>query len=197
MDWKLAQQRLGVVVDGSFGPVSYAALITKVAGHSVTLAKDLAIGIVANATAYGIDANADRMSCFLGQWCHETAGFLKMQEDGGDAYFTRKYEGRKDLGNTQPGDGARFHGRGPSMLTGRGNYRKYGTEIGLDLVTNPELAAIPSTGILIAMAFWKDRGLNAFADQRDNLTITKRINGGTNGLAQRVAYTATARSILV
>lgn len=196
INWPTVQSRLGVKPDGNFGPVSYAALITKITGHAVPMAHDLAIGMVANATAYGVDANPDRLSCFLGQCCKETDGFLTMQEYGGDAYFTRKYEGRADLGNRQRGDGARFHGRGAIQITGRANYRAIGREIGLDLLTNPELAAIPSTSILIALQFWKDHALNVPADQRDVLAITKKVNGGVNGLAERVAYTNAARMVL-
>jgi putative chitinase len=196
IDWQSAQARLGVKQDGRFGPVSFAALLVKVAGHAVPLAHDLAMALVANATAYGVDENADRLSCFLGQCCHESAGFLKMQEDGGPAYFTRLYEDRADLGNTQPGDGAHFHGRGIIQITGRANYRRLGREIGLDLVVNPDLAAQPTTAVLLALEYWKDRGLNALADHDDVQTITRRVNGGLAGLAQRMAYTNTARSVL-
>ena len=195
INWPVAQSRLGVVADGQAGPVTYAALLTKVAGRSVALAHDLALGFVLNATPYGMDANADRMACFLGQTALETGGFLFMVEQGGPAYCAR-YDGNAGLGNTQPGDGYRFRGRGMIMLTGRANYLAFGRAVGIDLIANPDDAARPDIAVLIAMEFWRERGLNALADQRDVAGITRRINGGSTALAQRMAFTNTARSLL-
>lgn len=95
------------------------------------------------------------------------------------------YEGRKDLGNTQAGDGKRFKGRGPIQLTGRANYRRYGQQLGIDFENNPEIVAIPSVGLLVACKFWSDNDLNVVADRDDVTTITRRINGGLNGLQDR------------
>ena len=189
IDWPTVQTRLGVKADGNAGPITYAALLTKVAGKTPPLAPQIALGFVVNASPYGIDANGDRMAAFLGQTAMETGGFVYMQEQGSDAYFTRRYENSAALGNTQPGDGARFHGRGLIQLTGRLNYRAFGRAIGLDLISDPDIAAQPSTAVLIALEYWKENGLNAYADRRDIQGITRRINGATNGLAQRVAYT--------
>jgi len=186
IDWPKVQTRLGVKADGQFGPVSYGALLAFVAGRAVS--KDLAAALAINAPTYGIDASPQRLAGFVGQCCHESASFTTMQELGGTAYFTRLYEGRADLGNTQPGDGPRFHGRGMIQITGRANYRSVGAELGLDLVGNPDLAATPSVAVLTALTFWKDKGLNVFCDRADWTGLTRKINGGTNGLAQRLSY---------
>ena len=78
-------------------------------------------------------------------------------------------------------------------MTGRANYRKYGQQLGIDFENNPEVVAIPSIGLMVACKFWSDNGLNALADKDDVLTITRRINGGTNGLADRKAHLAKLR----
>lgn len=128
-----------------------------------------------------------RICHFLAQVAHESAGFRTLNEYGGPSYFA-KYDGRKDLGNTQPGDGNRFHGRGLLQLTGRSNYARYGAILGVDLVGNPELAARPDISLRIAMEYWKARHLNDLADADDCKGITRRVNGGYNGLSQREAF---------
>jgi putative chitinase len=106
------------------------------------------------------------------------------------------YEGRKDLGNTQPGDGKRFKGRGPIQLTGRANYQKYGQLLGLDLVNDPTIAATKEVGFRIAGQYWKLNGLNELADQQQFKAITKRINGGYNGLDDRIKYYDRAKKVM-
>jgi putative chitinase len=83
-----------------------------------------------------------RLCHFMAQAAHETDGFRTLEEYGGPAYFAR-YDGRRDLGNTQAGDGARYHGRGVFQLTGRWNYRGFGSLLGIDLEGHPELAKRP------------------------------------------------------
>jgi putative chitinase len=109
-----------------------------------------------------------------------------------------RYEGRTELGNTHPGDGYRFRGRGLIQLTGRANYAKYGSLLGRDLTTgaNPDLVAQPDLAVDAAGWYWDTRGLNAYADKDDVLSITKRINGGTLGLDSRKAFLAKAKQIL-
>jgi hypothetical protein len=119
-----------------------------------------------------------------------------MEEIWGPTQAQLGYEGRRDLGNTQPGDGKRFKGRGPIQVTGRANYRKYGAKLSLNLEANPELAATPEVGFRIAGLYWADRGLNALADLRDFKTITRRINGGLNGFADRQRYYERALLVL-
>jgi putative chitinase len=133
-----------------------------------------------------------RQAHFLAQIAHESAGMLTTVEYASGA----AYEGRKDLGNTQRGDGVRFKGRGLIQLTGRANYMAYGFELGLDLVGKPELAAQFPAAALTAALYWRKRGINAPADRDDIEAVTRKINGGTNGLADRRAYLAVAKRAL-
>jgi hypothetical protein len=104
----------------------------------------------------------------------------------------KEYEGRKNLGNVQPGDGVRFKGRGIFQLTGRANYKAMGPKLNLDLIANPEKAADPAVATQVACEYWRSHGLNALADKNDIVGITKKINGGTNGLPSRRAYFTSA-----
>lgn len=133
-----------------------------------------------------------RICHFIAQAAHESASFRTLEEyASGEAY-----EGRKDLGNTEPGDGKRYKGRGIFQLTGRANYRDMSKKLGLDLEGNPELAETPEVSVLTALEYWKSRGLNKFADADDVSTITKRINGGFNGLEDRKKYLAKAKKVI-
>ena len=139
---------------------------------------------------YGITGK--RVAYFIGQAAQETDGFHTLVEyASGDAY-----EGRKDLGNSQPGDGPRFKGRGIFQLTGRANYQRYGKLLGVDLENHPDFAALPQYAVLTACQYWSDHDLNALADKDDIKGITKAINGGYNGLADRMAYTERAKKLL-
>jgi predicted chitinase len=133
-----------------------------------------------------------REAAFLAQLAHESGELRYMEEIASGA----AYEGRKDLGNTQPGDGKRYKGRGPIQLTGRANYQKYGGLLNLDLVNNPMMAATPQVGFRIAGQFWQLNGLNPLADQQNFKEITKRINGGYNGLVDRTMYYDRAKRVL-
>lgn len=136
-----------------------------------------------------------RKSAFLAQLAHESGQLVYMEELASGA----AYEGRLDLGNTQPGDGRRYKGRGPIQLTGRANYREAGKALGLDLEGNPELVKTPSVGFRTSVWFWTTRGLNALADigTLDAFRqITRRINGGTNGQADREQYWDKAKKAL-
>lgn len=134
----------------------------------------------------------ERRAAFLAQLAHES-GQLKYMEEiaSGSAY-----EGRSDLGNTQPGDGTRYKGRGPIQLTGRANYAAASKALGVDLVNNPERAADPDVAFRIATWYWDSRNLNSFADRGDFSSITYRINGGYNGAADRNQYWASAKDAL-
>lgn len=133
-----------------------------------------------------------RIAAFIAQLAHES-GELRYWEELADG---KAYEGRKDLGNTQPGDGPRYKGRGPIQLTGRANYRAAGLALGLPLEDQPELAADIAVGFRVAGWFWKTRGLNALADAGDFVGITKKINGGTNGIQQRTDFYNRAQEAL-
>lgn len=139
---------------------------------------------------YGI-TTPGRICHFLAQLAHESAGLSTTEEFASG----KAYEERTDLGNTKAGDGVRYKGRGLIMLTGRANYRAYGKLLGIDLEAHPERAAEPALSLRIACEYWKAKGLNAYADRDDIVTITKRINGGTNGLSDRKSYLTKAKAI--
>jgi putative chitinase len=145
------------------------------------------------APGYAVDTRL-RLCHFLAQAAHESDRFRTLEEYGDASYFAR-YEGRSDLGNTQRGDGALFHGRGIFQLTGRANYRRYGALLGHDLEAEPELAMRPDISLAIAFAYWRERSLNARADADDIAGVTRLINGGRNGLAQRTQLLAVAKGI--
>ena len=127
-----------------------------------------------------------RQAHFLAQIGHESASLRHSAEIASGA----AYERRADLGNTHPGDGPRFKGRGLIQLTGRANYTRFAEAIGrkAEILANPALVATDA-GLAVEAAgwFWEDRKLNALADRDDLRLITRRINGGLNGLAQRAA----------
>lgn len=137
----------------------------------------------------------EREAAFIAQVAHESCGFKHMRELGPDSYFDR-YEGREDLGNIYEGDGLRFKGRGYIQVTGRANYTQAGKDLELDLVDNPEQAEEPWAAAYIAAWYWNSRNLNRFADSGDFRTLTRRINGGLNGLADRQRYWTRAKEAL-
>lgn len=150
--------------------------------------------------AHRIDANLQRVAAFLAQLGHESGELQFLEELWGPTPAQKRYEPpgelARRLGNTQRGDGRRFKGRGPIQITGRANYARYGELLGLDLVGQPEQAADPEVGFEIAALFWDRNGLNALADAGDFETITRRINGGLNGLADRQRLHALALQVL-
>jgi putative chitinase len=125
-----------------------------------------------------------RQAHFIAQLAHESDGFRADQEYASGA----EYEGRKDLGNIHPGDGRKYKGHGWIEITGRANHAAAGKALGLDLINHPELACLPENCAKIAVWYWIGHGLNKYADADDIITITKRINGGLNGLDSREAY---------
>jgi len=147
-----------------------------------------------SAMASGSINNCQRISAFLAQLAHESGQLQWWEEFASGA----AYEGRRDLGNTQPGDGRRFKGRGPIQLTGRANYRSAGSALGLPLESNPEMAKNTDVGFRTAVWFWSTRSLNNYADgsQSGFDQITRRINGGYNGKADRDQYFRKAKSLL-
>jgi putative chitinase len=144
---------------------------------------------------WGIDSDA-RQAAFLAQAGHESGRLIYVREMWGPTPTQRGYEGRADLGNTQPGDGMRFMGRGLIQVTGRANYVRCGAALGLDLVANPTLLEQPSNAALSAAWFWNAHNLNQFADSGDFQTLTCRINGGLNGLDDREALWASAKTAI-
>ena len=98
----------------------------------------------------------------------------------------RVYSNRMGNGNEASGDGWRYRGRGIFQLTGKDNYNRYGNAIGVDLVNDPDLACDPTISLQIACEYWKSRNINVDADNDDINTITRKINGGYNGLDDRI-----------
>ena len=141
-----------------------------------------------------------RTAAFVAQLAHESGELRWMEEIWGRTPAQLRYEPPSDLaarlGNTQAGDGKRFKGRGPIQITGRFNYVRFGGLLGLDLVADPALAAAPEVAFATAGLFWQSNGLNDLADARQFVAITRRINGGTNGLAERQAYYERAKAVL-
>jgi putative chitinase len=146
---------------------------------------------------YSIDTNL-RMCHFLAQVLHESGAFKYSVEIWGNTPAQLAYDTRVDLGNTPEldGDGYKYRGRGWIQLTGKTNYRLLGEEFGEDLVNNPDLVAKEPYDILAAGWFWNRRKLSTFADADDIVTITKKINGGFNGLNERKMWLLKAKAIL-
>lgn len=135
-----------------------------------------------------------RQAAFLAQVGHESGQLEYVRElASGEAY-----EGRADLGNTETGDGPRFKGRGLIQITGRGNYLRCSVALFNDdrLIQFPELLEDPTNACRSAGWFWQSHGLNELADAGNFLRITKVINGGTNGFADRSALYTTAKEVL-
>ena len=146
------------------------------------------------AIPFGIN-NTKRMVHYLAQVFHES-GQLKYVEEIASG---KAYEGRKDLGNVVPGDGMLFKGRGYIQLTGRKNYALFNAcdVVTQDVIAKPELVAEFPLNQIASMWFWQTNGLNELADRDIDGSkkgedivrlITKKVNGGTNGLSQRLYY---------
>jgi putative chitinase len=185
--------------------------LAAIAGAATPLMPDLADWM--NQTCPGYEIDAPQEYChFLAQACHETDRFRTLREYASGS----AYEGRADLGNTQPGDGVRFKGRGIFQTTGRGNYLQLGIKQGRRdmFINNPELLEQPQYAVWSACEYWKTRGLNDAANHPDSDVLKKKyrgniidvspvefisitINGGYNGMEERKKYYALAQSILV
>ena len=166
----------------------------------------------------------ERLVQWLGQLHHESGGFTRLEENlyysperlmavwphrfpdrasaltcarNAVALAERVYGGRQDLGNTHVGDGYRFRGRGYIQTTGRANYERAAQALGLDLLDDPDLLKTPRHAARAAGLFWRDRGLNAAADRGDTGAITRAINGGMQGAADRAMQVSRARIIFL
>ncbi|WP_260956737.1 glycoside hydrolase family 19 protein [Pseudomonas citri] len=126
-----------------------------------------------------------RVAAFIAQVGHESGQLRYVRELWGPTPVQSRYEGRADLGNTEPGDGSRFRGRGLIQITGRVNYAECGEALDLDLISNPQMLEQPEWAAKSAAWFWSIRDLNALADVGAFDKITRRINGGQNGAADR------------
>lgn len=171
---------------------------------------------------YGINKNPRRLAHFLAQLSHESAGFTALEENlnySGMALWrvfrrhfkdqqeaesfarqpeliaNRVYSNRMGNGPESSGDGFRYRGRGFIQLTGKNNYAHYGNLLGIDLLDEPFRASEPETALRLASAYWTENGLNKLADRNNLDAITRRINGGINGLQHRVEEFKRAASI--
>lgn len=149
-----------------------------------------------------------RIGAFLAQIGHESGNLLYNKELASGA----AYEGRKDLGNTEPNDGPKFLGRSLIQITGKINYKNISDEVGVDFVTNPELLEKPEYSALGAFWFWNKYKLNTYADmclgqtnfnlktiplQRGGFEkLTRKINGGVNGYQDRLNKFLKAKEVL-
>ncbi len=172
---------------------------------------------------FGFYENPTRLHFFLAQIAHESGGLRLSSENlsysaerlcavwpsrfkdlQAAAPYARNpeklanyvYANRLGNGASDTGDGWRYRGRGYIQITGKENYQTVGKNAELDLVQNSDLAADPNLALLIACGFWKWKKLNALCDARDFVAVTKRINGGTNGLADRRAWLDKVNRIL-
>lgn len=144
------------------------------------------------AMAWGKIDNPICQAMLIAQIAHESGSFFYSQEiASGEAY-----EGRKDLGNTSPGDGVKYKGRGWIQVTGKANYAAISKDFGVDFVADPVKLALPEYCAKSAVWFWNKRGLSAIAlPNTDDAfkEVTRRINGGYNHLAERHAFWVLAK----
>jgi putative chitinase len=166
----------------------------------------------------------ERQACFLGQCAHESAGFTALKEnlnysaegltkvwpkrfpslDAAQPYHrnpekiaNKVYADRMGNGDEGSGEGFKYRGRGLIQLTGKDNYRACGEALGADLVDDPDQVSSPKFAALSAGWFWDKNKLNQYADANDMTTLTKRINGGTHGIEDRIARTQHALDVLM
>lgn len=181
------------------------ALLAQAAGCTPMRAELFAGHLAEACAAYHI-TTPERLAAFLAQIGHESASLRYVAEVWGPTTTQRRYEGRKDLGNTQSGDGSRYRGRGLIQTTGRANYaavrdrlrRRLGPDVP-DFEAEPEQLEHLRWAVWSAADYWDWRGLNALAASgaaADFERITRRINGGLNGQPDRLARWKRAREAL-
>jgi hypothetical protein len=162
----------------SFDPAP--AEIATAVGCNVTAVATYWPGLRAALIEYGITQPAAIVAA-IATIRVEAPTFEPIHEYGGPDHWAR-YEGRHDLGNTEPGDGVRYHGRGFIQLTGRANYRAYAAALGLPLEAEPDLAFEPGVAARIFARYFSDHAVHLAAQAGDWTGVRQRVNGGTNGL---------------
>ena len=160
-------------------------------GASKANAEKYATPIQQTMDRYGINTPL-RKAHFLAQIFHESGSLVYNKEIASG----QAYEGRKDLGNTSPGDGPKFCGRGFLQVTGKSNYQKASDYFKEDFISHPEMLETPTYAALTAGWFWDTHKLNNLADKDDGKGVTKIINGGYNGLQSRMELLARAKKLL-
>ena len=169
--------------------------LAKATGARIDRATEWLPVIEAAMLEFGINTQ-QRQAMFLAQIGHESGGMHYTVEIWGNTAAQISYEGRKNLGNTQVGDGFKYRGRGLIQTTGRYNYEATAKALGIDCVNNPDLLAEPENAARSAAWWWQSHNLNKYADADDCRGCTKVINGGYNGLEQRLALYGAAKSVL-
>lgn len=179
------------------------ALLERVNGRVFTAAqKTNAQSVIDALTIYGERFGVlqpHRLVQFLAQLMHESAAFAYDREIWGPTPDQKRYEGRKDLGNVQKGDGSRYRGRGPIQVTGRANYRAFSKwaksidSAAPNFETSPDKITTDPWEGLSPLWYWQEgnpdgKSLNRLADTGDIENITRKINGGLNGYADRLRY---------
>jgi putative chitinase len=174
------------------------ALIEKAVGKTLTAKqKANANSVVAGLAGYGGDVGLNqphRLAQYLAHLMHESAAFTFDRELWGPTAAQKRYEGRKDLGNTVKGDGSKYRGRGPIQITGRANYRAFTAWArkldpkAPNFENDPEAVNTDPWEGLGPIWFWDAHGLNRYADAGDVEMITRKINGGLNGLDDRIHW---------
>jgi putative chitinase len=176
-----------------------------------------------NAVADHYELNTvERLAAFLAQTAHESGGFTEIEENlnysaqGLQSIFhkyfdaqtaeqyarhpqeiaNRVYANRMGNGDEASGDGWKFHGRGLIQLTGKQNYSLFANSLGVSLDDCVQYMCTPEGATVSAAWFWDNNGLNRFCDNGDFVTLTKRINGGTNGIEDRQAHYELALQLL-
>ena len=180
--------------------ISVAAL--QAVGATKAKAEEIRDAVALACALYDITTPA-RIAAFLAQVGHESGGFRYTSEIWGPTPAQQRYEGRKDLGNTQPGDGSRYRGHGFIQTTGRANHvavrdrlrERLSVEVP-DFEEYPEALAELPWACLSAADYWDMRKLNALADAGDFEAITRKVNGGLNGHADRVARWERVKAVL-
>lgn len=164
----------------------------KAVAPSLSIAKAKALARELGEAMHDFDINTTtRAAMFVAQICHESGEFRYREEIASGA----AYEGRRDLGNTRVGDGKRFKGRTYIQITGRANYANISNALRVNFLEHPARLAQPRYAALGAAWWWKTHGCNQLADTKDFVAVTRRINGGTNGLADRQKYYRRARLV--
>jgi len=221
MNWKPIQTRLGVTADGDAGPKTWAALLARVGAVGNPLQLQIGAAFVKYASDGGLTTPLRIAHC-LAQSSVETAGFTQLTENlnyraetivrtwpsrfptvasatpfahNPEALANKVYGGR--FGNVRPGDGWFYRGRGTKQTTFHDNYAEVERVTGLPVLATPDLLGEADAGTRAGCIYWHERNCNALADADDIGAVTRRVNGGLNGLPERRAALARAKAVLL
>lgn len=206
---KTLQTRLGVAADGILGPISFGALFRHM-GAAPEMAAALGRGAAIWLPNGAISQTPYRLTEWMGEMAHESAGFQRLTENltyssadrlravwpsrfpdlasaapyvrNPERLANRVYASRLGNGPESSGDGWRYRGRGLIQLTGRDNYRRTGNRTGLGLEARPDMAAEPDTAVRVAVDWWLGMNLNSWADRGESNKVSGIINRGNPNL---------------